>query len=61
MALYWWVNHKQTHKQEITGGYIWSPKKNANGRTNNSYDNMPKLPLVMLFFHLQGHKLKGSV
>ena len=24
---YWWVNHKKTFKQEISGGYIWSPKK----------------------------------
>ena len=40
--MYWWVNHKQTHKEEILGGYIWSPKKNANGARNHSYDNMPK-------------------
>jgi hypothetical protein len=24
---FWWVNHKQTYRQEIGGGYIWSPKK----------------------------------
>src|SRR5687767_7224475 len=30
---YWWVNHKQTHKEELSGGYIWSPKKNKNGAT----------------------------
>lgn len=40
--MYWWVNHKQTHAEEIRGGYIWSPKKNTNGARNNSYDNMPK-------------------
>lgn len=40
--MFWWVNHKQTHKEEIEGGYIWSPKKNANGARNHSYDNMPK-------------------
>ena len=28
---YWWVNHKQTYRQETDGGYIWSPKANANG------------------------------
>lgn len=22
---YWWVNHKQTVKQEINGGYLWAP------------------------------------
>ncbi|MYM58812.1 HNH endonuclease [Vibrio sp. OCN044] len=38
--MYWWVNHKQTYKEEITGGYIWSPKTNANGARNQSYENM---------------------
>lgn len=40
--MYWWVNHKQTHKEELLGGYIWSPKKNSNGAKNHSYDNMSK-------------------
>ncbi|PST98684.1 HNH endonuclease [Photobacterium gaetbulicola] len=40
--MYWWVNHKQTHAEEIRGGYIWSPKKNTNGAKNHSYDNMPR-------------------
>lgn len=34
---YWWVNHKQTYKQEIQGGYIWSPKAKANGQANETY------------------------
>lgn len=37
---YWWVNHRKTYKQEIGGGYIWSPKKNANGHRNQFYENM---------------------
>ena len=38
---YWWVNHRQTHRrQELEGGYLWSPKKNQNGAKNVSYDNM---------------------
>jgi hypothetical protein len=28
---YWWVNQNQTFRQEIAGGYLWSPKRNANG------------------------------
>src|SRR5262245_11675 len=39
---FWWVNHKQTHKEEIDGGYIWSPKKNKNGSRNQTYDNLSK-------------------
>ena len=37
---YWWVNHKQTRNHEVRGGYLWSPLRNANGRRNQSYDNM---------------------
>jgi len=39
---YWWVNHKQTYRQETDGGYIWSPKANANGGRNVSYDNLTR-------------------
>lgn len=39
---YWWVNHKQTFKQEIEGGYIWSPKQNRNGSRNQTYLNLPR-------------------
>ena len=37
---FWWVNHKQTRNHEVRGGYLWSPVRNANGRRNQSYDNM---------------------
>lgn len=37
---YWWVNHKQTFKHEVEGGYVWSPKRNKNGGFNQFYENM---------------------
>ena len=37
---YWWVNQNQTYVQEVGGGYLWSPKVNANGRSNRFYDSM---------------------
>ena len=37
---YWWVNQNQTFRQEIDGGYLWSPKRNANGAYNRFYDFM---------------------
>lgn len=37
---FWWVNHKQTIKKEIGGGYIWSPKANKLGNFNQGYFNM---------------------
>ena len=39
---FWWVNHKQTVRQETEGGYLWSPKQNANGAKNVSYDNLAR-------------------
>jgi hypothetical protein len=38
----WWVNHKQTCRQETDGGHIWSPKANANGARNVSCDNLTR-------------------
>jgi putative restriction endonuclease len=40
---FWWVNHKQTHTEEIEGGYIWSPKENRGGSTNQTYINLTKV------------------
>jgi hypothetical protein len=37
---YWWVNQNQTYRQEIEGGYLWSPKRNANGARNPFYEFM---------------------
>ncbi len=39
---FWWVNHKQTYRQETDGGYVWSPKTKANGTLNISYDNLQR-------------------
>ncbi len=40
MPQYWWVNHKQTFRQEIENQYLWSPKTNRGGARNHFYDNM---------------------
>lgn len=40
MPSYWWVNHKQTLRQEIDGQYLWSPKAERNGARSQFYDNM---------------------
>lgn len=37
---YWWVNQNQTYRQEVAGGYLWSPKRNANGGRNPFYEAM---------------------
>ncbi len=37
---FWWVNQNQTHRQEIGGGYLWSPKRNSNNARNPFYEFM---------------------
>lgn len=37
---YWWVNQRQTWRDEVDGGYLWSPQRNANGSTSRFYDFM---------------------
>ena len=37
---YWWVNQNQTYRQEVDGGYLWSPKRKSNQARNPFYDFM---------------------
>lgn len=37
---YWWVNQNQTYRHEVAGGYLWSPKRKANGGINPFYESM---------------------
>jgi hypothetical protein len=37
---YWWVNQNQTYRHEVEGGYLWSPKRNANQARNPYYESM---------------------
>lgn len=40
---FFWVNHKQTGKQERENNYIWAPKTKSNGARNVPYDNLLKV------------------
>jgi hypothetical protein len=37
---FWWVNQNQTYRQEVAGGYLWSPKVRSNGTRNPFYESM---------------------
>ncbi|KAB2969326.1 MAG: HNH endonuclease [Thermoanaerobaculia bacterium] len=37
---YWWVNQNQTFRQEFRGGYLWSPKRRADGARHPYYESM---------------------
>jgi putative restriction endonuclease len=50
---YWWVNQNQTYRHEVSGGYIWSPKRNKNGGRNPFYESMREVSpgdIVISFF-----------
>lgn len=54
MPRFWWVNHKQTHRQEIDGRYLWSPKRRRDGARNQFYVNMRRAApgdLVLSYAH----------
>ena len=40
---YFWVNQKQTFKQEWEGGFLWAPKRNQKGRTFWHWDSMKRV------------------
>jgi putative restriction endonuclease len=47
---YWWVNQNQTFRHEIAGGYLWSPKRNANAGRNPFYETMREVAPGDLIF-----------
>ena len=40
---FWWVNHKQTYRQEVGDGYLWSPRTKKGGTRNPHYDAMTQV------------------
>jgi len=50
----WWVNQNQTYRQEIHGGYLWSPKRKANGHRNAFYESMREVSPGDLVFSFAG-------
>lgn len=53
---YWWVNQKQTYRHEVRGGYLWSPKRKANGDRNPFYDFMREVaPGDTVFSFAEAH------
>jgi putative restriction endonuclease len=57
MARYWWVNQNQTFEHEYAGGYLWSPKKNANGARNQFYDFMTEVRPGDIVFSFKATKI----
>jgi HNH endonuclease len=56
---YWWVNHKQTFRQEFGSGYIWSPKTKRNGAFNRFYETMREVVPGNVIFSYAGGVIRG--
>ncbi len=54
---FWWVNQNQTYRHEIQGGYLWSPKKNANGARNPFYESMREVSPGDLIFSFKDTRM----
>lgn len=57
LASSWWVNQNQTLKEEIEGGYLWSPKTSKNGAFNQFYENMKSVAPGDLIFSYANQKI----
>jgi putative restriction endonuclease len=52
---YYWVNQKQTYKQERKGGYLWAPKKDKRGKPKWFWETMLLVqPGDIIFNHVKG-------
>ncbi|RLA49744.1 MAG: HNH endonuclease [Gammaproteobacteria bacterium] len=56
---FWWVNQNQTFQQETEGGYLWSPKRNSNGRINAFYEFMREVAPGDAVFSFQGTYIRA--
>lgn len=56
---YWWVNQNKTYKSEVGGGFLWSPKKRANGGRNHFYENMQKVEQGDVVFSFCDTRIKA--
>jgi hypothetical protein len=54
---YWWVNQNQTYRHEISGAYLWSPKRTANGARNPFYEAMREVSPGDLVFSFVGTRI----
>jgi HNH endonuclease len=56
---YWWVNQNQTYRHEVPGGYLWSPKRKANGGRNPFYEFMREVAPSDLVFSFADTRIRA--
>lgn len=56
---YWWVNHKQTFRQEFGGKYVWCPKLRSDGHVNHFYETVREVKPGDLVFSYANAAIQG--
>ena len=56
---YWWVNQNQTYRQEVRGGYLWSPKRKSNQQRNPFYEFMREVSPGDLVFSFADTRIRA--
>ena len=56
---FWWVNHKQTFRQEFFGKFIWSPKRKRNDQINPFYETMREVAPGDIIFSFADGAVQG--
>jgi len=56
---FWWVNQNQTYRQEVEGGYLWSPKRSASGARNPFYESMREVAPGDLIFSFMDTRIQA--
>jgi putative restriction endonuclease len=56
---FWWVNHKQTFRQEFFGKYIWSPKRKRNDQINPFYETMREVSPGDIIYSFADTAIRG--
>lgn len=56
---YWWVNQNQTFRQEVEGGYLWSPKRKSDGSRNAFYESMREVAPEDLVFSFADTRIRA--
>jgi putative restriction endonuclease len=56
---FWWVSQNETFKEEATGGFMWSPKTNKDGRKSAYYDFMTQIRRGDIIFSFVDTRIKA--
>lgn len=56
---YWWVNQNATFRQEVAGGYLWSPQRKADNSRNPFYEFMREVAPGDLVFSFADTLIKA--